>query len=87
MATDSHNMPLAVWSLSKREVVRFLRQRSRAIGAFLQPVIFWVLFGTGFASMQMQAGQSYAEFFVPGIAAMIVMFAGMMVAIHATPAG
>jgi ABC-2 type transport system permease protein len=77
----SANASLAVWSLTKREVVRFLRQRSRAIGAFLQPVIFWVLFGTGFASMQMQAGQSYAEFFVPGIAAMIVMFAAIFSAI------
>lgn len=81
MSSQSPNMPLAVWSLTKREVVRFLRQRSRAIGAFLQPVIFWVLFGTGFASMQMQGNQSYAEFFVPGIAAMIVMFAAIFSAI------
>jgi ABC-2 type transport system permease protein len=73
---------LAVWSLAKREVVRFLRQRSRATGAFLQPVIFWILFGTGFSSSFRAAGdQSYAEFFLPGIAAMIVMFAAIFSAI------
>lgn len=80
-STPSASMPLAVFSLTRREVVRFLRQRSRAIGAFLQPVIFWVLFGTGFSSMQMQGDQSFAEFFVPGIAAMIVMFAAIFSAI------
>jgi len=58
-------MLLPVWSLTKRELVRFVRQRSRAIGAFLQPVIFWVLFGTGLSgSFRMpgsEGGLSYAE--------------------------
>ena len=75
------SLALPVWSLTKRELVRFARQRSRAIGAFLQPVIFWVLFGAGFSSLQMGGGQSYAEFFLPGIAAMIVMFTAIFSAI------
>ncbi|MBX3437534.1 MAG: ABC transporter permease [Planctomycetaceae bacterium] len=81
----TNGMLLPVWSLTLRELVRFVRQRSRAIGAFLQPVIFWVLFGTGFSeSFRMQGvegGPSYAEFFLPGIAAMIVMFAAIFSAI------
>lgn len=82
MSQAAPNLSLAVWSMTRREIVRFLRQRSRAIGAFLQPVIFWVLFGTGFASSFRMAGdQSYAEFFLPGIAAMIVMFAAIFSAI------
>jgi len=84
-AQHSPNMALAVWSLTKRELVRFVRQRSRAIGAFLQPVIFWVLFGTGLSgSFRMpgtEGGLSYAEFFLPGIAAMIVMFTAIFSAI------
>ncbi len=75
----------AVWSLTERELVRFVRQRSRAIGAFLQPVIFWVLFGAGFRrSFQLPGlseGPGYAEFFLPGIAAMIVMFTAIFSAI------
>ncbi len=85
MSQTSSNMSLAVWSLTKRELVRFVRQRSRAIGAFLQPVIFWVLFGTGLSgSFRMpgtEGGLSYAEFFLPGIAAMIVMFTSIFSAI------
>jgi ABC-2 type transport system permease protein len=76
---------LPVWALTQRELVRFVRQRSRAVGAFLQPVIFWVLFGTGLSgSFRMpgtEGGLSYAEFFLPGIAAMIVMFTAIFSAI------
>ncbi len=75
----------AIWSLIHRELVRFLRQRSRAIGAFLQPVIFWILFGAGLGgSFQMPGagnGTSYSQFFLPGIAAMIVMFTAIFSAI------
>lgn len=75
---------LPIASLTHREIVRFLRQRSRAIGSFAQPVIFWVLFGVGFrGSFQMSGsgGPTYGEFFIPGIAAMIVMFASIFSAI------
>lgn len=87
MSEVTSKTTLAVRSLTQRELVRFARQRSRAIGAFLQPVIFWVLFGAGFAgSFQLQGttggrGPSYAEFFLPGIAAMIVMFTAIFSAI------
>lgn len=80
----TESLLLPVWSLTQRELVRFVRQRSRAIGAFLQPVIFWVLFGTGFSEsfrMGGEGGTTYAEFFLPGIAAMIVMFTAIFSAI------
>ena len=72
-------MWLAVWSLTRREIVRFLRQRSRLIGALATPVMFWVLFGAGlhdsFQAPGWAAGaMSYREFFLPGITALIVMF-------------
>ncbi len=38
---------LGIWTLTRREMVRFVRQRSRFAGAFAQPVMFWVLFGAG----------------------------------------
>jgi ABC-2 type transport system permease protein len=70
---------LAVWSLSSRELVRFFRQRSRFIGALLQPILFWVFFGAGLkGSFQppewAPEGMSYQEYFLPGIAVLIIMF-------------
>ncbi len=67
------------WTLAEREVTRFLRQRSRLIGALGQPIIFWILFGVGFSgsfALQNDSGASvgYQEYFVPGVAAMIVLF-------------
>ena len=38
---------LPVWTLTLRELVRFLRQRTRVVGALGQPIIFWILFGAG----------------------------------------
>jgi ABC-2 type transport system permease protein len=70
---------LPVGTLTLRELVRFLRQRSRVTGALLQPIIFWVLFGVGLSgSFRMpgagDGGLSYQAYFIPGIAAMIVLF-------------
>ncbi len=70
---------LPIGTLTVRELVRFLRQRSRVTGALLQPIIFWVLFGVGLSgSFRMpgagDGGLSYQAYFIPGIAAMIVLF-------------
>jgi ABC-2 type transport system permease protein len=70
---------LGVWTLCRREITRFLRQRSRFIGALAQPLLFWVLFGAGLhgsfqAPEWAPAGMSYQEYFFPGIAILILMF-------------
>jgi ABC-2 type transport system permease protein len=67
-------------ALARRELVRFLRQRSRVVGAFGQPVIFWVLFGAGlhgsFNAPDWAAGRelSYQEYFLPGVAVLILLY-------------
>lgn len=62
-------------SLAWREIVRFFRQRTRVIGALGQPLLFWILFGAGLQSFfRGPAGESYQEYFYPGVAVMIVMF-------------
>lgn len=69
-------------ALASRELKRFLRQRTRVIGAIGQPVIFWVLFGAGLGASfrapewaeSLQQPLSYQEYFFPGIAVLIVMF-------------
>jgi ABC-2 type transport system permease protein len=70
---------LPVWTLTQRELVRFFRQRSRVVGALGQPLIFWVLFGSGLhGSFQppewAPAGMTYQEYFFPGVAVLILMF-------------
>lgn len=69
---------LTGYTLWQREIVRFLRQRSRILGAFGQPVLFWLLLGSGFGgSFRLpgtSAGGHYLEYFYPGILAMIILF-------------
>ncbi len=64
---------MALW---KREILRFLRQPSRLVGALATPLLFWLLIGSGFGkSFQDQAsGQNYFEFFFPGALSMSVLF-------------
>lgn len=72
----------AVMALTKRELIRFLRQRTRVIGAVGQPIIFWILFGAGLRSSfkapswadGLPHAVSYQEYFLPGVAALIVLF-------------
>lgn len=68
--------------LAKREIIRFLRQRTRIIGAIGQPIIFWVLFGAGLRTSfqppkwaaDLSIPMTYQEYFFPGIAVLIVLF-------------
>ena len=68
---------LACRTLCQREIVRFLRQRSRVIGALGTPVVFWMLVGAGLGrSMKLPGGaaMSYFEFSFPGAIGAILMF-------------
>ena len=61
--------PPVIFALAQRELVRFFRQRNRVVGAFLQPVMFWLLFSAGLRSNDL----GFA-FFFPGTIAMILLF-------------
>lgn len=75
MAEATGGFWLPVWTLTVREVVRFLRQRTRLVGALGQPLLFWILFGAGLqGSFQGPAGMSYQEYFFPGVAVLIILF-------------
>ena len=63
----------AAMTLVERELVRFFRQKNRVVGAIGQPVIFWLLFSAAFQhSIDVPGG--YRQFFLPGIAMLIVLF-------------
>lgn len=69
---------LPVIALWRREMLRFVRQRSRITGAALQPLVFWLLLGGGLnASFQpagTPTGLSYVAYFYPGTIAMVLLF-------------
>jgi ABC-2 type transport system permease protein len=76
---------LPVMTLCWREVVRFCRQRSRLTGAFLQPLVFWLLLGGGlrasFRPPGTPPGTSYVEYVYPGIIAMVLLFTAIFATI------
>jgi ABC-2 type transport system permease protein len=76
---------LAVATLWQREVIRFLRQRSRLIGALLQPLVFWALLGGGlspsFRPPGASAGASYLAYLYPGILALVLLFTAIFATI------
>lgn len=70
--------------LWRRDLKRFFRQPSRIIGALGQPIIFWLVIGTGMTTtFQMPANStmSYLEFFFPGVVMMVLLFASIFSAV------
>lgn len=69
----------ALWH---RDMVRFVRQRNRVVGALLTPLVFWALLGSGlnrsFSLVAAGTGSGrdvgYLEYFLPGTIVMILLF-------------
>ncbi|WP_236622226.1 ABC transporter permease [Novipirellula maiorica] len=72
----------AAWMLARREWTRFFRQRNRVSAAIVQPLLFWMLFGTGLRGAFTVAGdQNFMEFFLPGTVGLIVLFTAIFATI------
>lgn len=69
---------LPAWALWRREIVRFLRQKSRVVGALGTPIVFWVLLGSGlggsFHHPGAEASGGYLEYTFAGTLVLIVLF-------------
>ena len=70
---------LAIYSLWKREIVRFVRDRSRVFSSLGQPIVFWILFAAALKNVTFSApdaglAEDYGEFFFVGALTMIVLF-------------
>jgi ABC-2 type transport system permease protein len=69
---------LGAGTLWLREVTRFRRQRSRVIGSFLQPLVFWLLLGAGlkasFRPAGMPPGVNYFQYLYPGFIVLVLLF-------------
>jgi ABC-2 type transport system permease protein len=63
-----------VW---QRELIRFRRDRLRAVTSLIQPLLFLLVLGTGLSALakgSMPPGVSFKSFIYPGVLAMSVMF-------------
>lgn len=70
---------LPATTLWQREVVRFVRQRSRVVGALGTPIVFWMVVGSGLRnSFQLRGaaggGMDYMQYAFAGTLVMIVLF-------------
>jgi ABC-2 type transport system permease protein len=76
---------LAVTTLWWREITRFRRQRSRLFGALGQPLVFWLLLGSGFSASFRPPGapadMGYMAYFYPGIVVLVMLFTAIFATI------
>ncbi len=68
----------AALALARREIVRFLRERSRVVGAVAPPLVMWLAVGAGFSGSF--RGDSFSYFF-PGTVVLVVLFAAIFATI------
>ena len=67
-----------IYILWLRQMKRYLRSRSRVLGAIGQPILFLLALGYGVGSVYKKAGEgNYLEFLVPGIIIQTLLFSGV----------
>jgi len=78
LPASANSVFLPTVSLWQREVVRFVRQRSRVVGALGTPVVFWLLIGSGLRhALRLpgaENGGDYLQYAFPGTVVLIVLF-------------
>ena len=75
----------SVHALWWREIIRFVRQRSRIVGAFAQPLVFWLLLGGGFSASFRPPGTpgdvDALQYFYPGMIGLVLLFTAIFATI------
>ena len=68
------------FSIWQRELIRFFRERARAVTSFVQPLLYLLVFGSGLATVVDQeaiAGVNFRVFLLPGVIVMTTLFTSM----------
>lgn len=79
-STAATSLWTPAYSLWRRELVRFYRQKARVVGVIASPLLFWLVLGAGFSKTFQTQGSSggvsshYVGYFFPGAIMMIVLF-------------
>lgn len=67
-----------IYILWVRQMKRYIRSKSRVLGAIGQPILFLLALGYGMGSVYKKAGQGdYLQFLVPGIIVQTLLFSGV----------
>ena len=70
------------YSLWLREIKRFIRDRTRVVTSFVQPVLWLVIFGAAFASrFVLPVGLNYQQVLLPGIIGQTLLFTALFMGI------
>lgn len=74
--------PSVVWVMWRRELLRYWRDRSQLFGGFSRTVLWLVILGFGLgAALREIEGYSYAQYILPGVIVLNVLFAALQCAI------
>ncbi|HWQ63016.1 MAG TPA: ABC transporter permease [Methanospirillum sp.] len=71
-----------IYTLWLREVKKFVREKSRLVNAFVQPLLWLFIFGTGMRFSATVPGVNYQEFIFPGLVCQAMLFTAMFLGIH-----
>ncbi|MDG6936862.1 MAG: ABC transporter permease [Nitrososphaerota archaeon] len=71
-----------LYALWYREFKVFLREKSRVVGALVQPLMWLIIFGTGLGSILSIGGVGYTDYIFPGILAMTVLFGSLFFGLY-----
>lgn len=63
-----------IYTIWLREMLRFVKARSRIISSLAMPIVWLFIVGFGFASSISVPGLNYTSFLAPGIIGMIILF-------------
>ena len=69
------------YTLWLREVKRYLRDRTRVVSSFVQPLLWLVVFGAGFGMRFIIPGGNYMQYLFPGIIGQTLLFTSMFMGI------
>lgn len=82
-APRSPGLPTTI-ALTRRELVRIVRQPSRLLASIATPLLVWLLLGSGFAQSfrapadgSLTDGIAYGAYLLPGMATMTVLFSSI----------
>lgn len=70
-----------IYTLWLREVKKFLREKPRLLNAFVQPLLWLFIFGTGMRFSAGMTGYNYQEFIFPGLVCQAMLFTAMFMGI------
>ncbi len=73
---------LPIWAVVQRDMLRMLRHRGRLLSAFVRPMIWFFVIGSGLGGLvEPELPGAYQRFLLPGVIGMTILFSAMLIAL------